>query len=159
MPRRCTICEHAKREALDAALLAGELSNRRIATHYGVTEAALRRHIAAGHIPVRLAKAHEASEVASAGTLLARLQALNTETRAILSEARAGQDNELALKAIARCERQLELEARLLGELSEAATVSITVNAEWLELRALVIRALSPYPDARQAVLEALRER
>lgn len=128
MARTCTICQHPDREAIDNALLEGKLSNRRIAAQCAVTENALRRHVAAGHLPKHLAKAQEAGEVAKADTLLARLKALNAETRAILSEARAGQDNALALKAIARCEKQLELEARLLGELHEQTNVTQAEN-------------------------------
>jgi len=118
MPQVCTICRHASRDEIDQALIAGE-SFRNIAKRYGTSATALFRH-RSRDLPTALVKAKDASETVRADTLLERLKALNTETLTILREARATgtRDNELALKAIARAERQLELEARLLGELA-----------------------------------------
>jgi DNA-binding transcriptional ArsR family regulator len=156
VPRKCTICEHPEREAIEAALVAGELSNRRIATHYGVTEAALRRHVSAGHIPQRLVKAQEAAEAASADTLLAQVKGLQARALAILDKAEAAGDLKTALSAIREVRGNLELLAKLLGELQQEGTVNIYLSPEWLELRALIIRALEPYPEARLAVVHAL---
>ena len=60
-----------------------------------------------------------------AETLWQRLKAINSETAAILAQARQSQNHVIALQAIARVERQVELEARLLGELRV-----ITLNPE-----------------------------
>ncbi len=157
MPRTCTICSHKEREGIDEALVAGEPLRGISRKFFGSVKAedALSRH-RAEHLPVRLVKAQDAAEVVQAGSLLERLLELNAETRAILREARLEQDNELALKAVARVEKQIELEGKLLGELREGPTVNLVVNAEWLELRALIVQAVSPYPEAREAVLRAL---
>jgi hypothetical protein len=120
-------------------------------------EDALARH--REHLPLHLVKAQDAAEVAQADTLLDRLLSLNAETMAILKEARTGRikDNELALRAIARAEKQLELQGKLLGELNDAPTVNILMTSpEWVTLRSTIILALEPYPQARTAVLEAL---
>lgn len=105
-----------------------------------------------------MAQAQEAKEVSQADSLLDRLLTLSQETAAILKEARAGEekDNELALKAIARAEKQIELQARLLGELKETATVNVLVMPEWYHVRTLLLEALTPYPQARVAVALAL---
>ncbi len=157
MPRVCTICSCKERAEIDAALVAGEPLRGISRKFFGSVKAedALSRH-RAEHLPVRLVKAQGAAEVVQAGSLLERLLELNAETRAILREARLEQDNELALKAVARVEKQIELEGKLLGELREGPTVNLVVNAEWLELRALIVQAVSPYPEAREAVLKAL---
>jgi len=156
VPRTCTICTHPRRDAIDLALLAGE-SFRNIAERFGTSATALHRH--KDHLPGQLAKAHEAAEVVKADTLLDRLKELNTETRAILKETRAGGNHDLALKAIARVEKQLELEAKLLGELQpEGMTIKVYSTPEWLTLRAVVIHALQPYPEAAQAVGRALSD-
>jgi hypothetical protein len=63
---------------------------------------------------------------------------------------------DLILKTAQRLEGQLELLARLLGELKDTATVNVLVLPEWHALRALVLEALGPYPQARIAVAEAL---
>lgn len=158
MPRVCTICTHDQRGEIDAALLAGE-SYRSIAKRSETSESAVYRH--REHVSERLAphlaKAHEAAEVVKADTLLDRLKELNSDTREILRETREAGNNDLALKAIARVEKQLELEAKLLGELQpEGTTINVYSTPEWLSLRAVVIQALHPYPDAARAVSKAL---
>jgi hypothetical protein len=65
-------------------------------------------------------------------------------------------NNDVALKAIARAEKQLELEGRLLGELNEGSTVNVVLTPEWSAIRAAILKALEPYPAARFAVAGAL---
>lgn len=153
MPRTCTICTHERRADIDAALLNGE-ALRNIAQRYGTSATALHRH--KDHLPGQLAKAHAAAEVAQADTLLERLIELNTETRAVLADAKLEGNGVLRLQAIARLEKQFELEGKLLGELQSGPVVNVTISPEWLTLRAVVIAALHPYPDAAQAVAGAL---
>jgi hypothetical protein len=157
MSRICTVCASAQREEINTALISTE-SIRAIANRFSLTASALQRH-KAKHLPASLVKAAAVAEVVEAGNLLDRLKALNRETAAILQEARAAgsKDNELALKAIARVEKQLELEGRLLGELKEGSTVNVVVTPEWQNLRARIMAALEPFPPARLAVAAALR--
>jgi hypothetical protein len=155
MPRRCTICAHPDRDAVDAALVAND-TFRTIADQWSVSKTALIRH-KADHLPVHLARAKHAEETTQADNLLGQLLSLNRETLAILQAARDGKDNELALKAIARAEKQIELQAKLLGELQEGPTVNVLVMPEWQQIRTVVIDALALYPQARVAVVEALR--
>ena len=124
MPRTCTICNHPEHEAINSALVAGE-PFRNIAKRFGTSPAALYRHKKTD-LPGTLVKAAQIAEVAEADALLDRLKLLNQETAAILKEARTEgtKDNDLALKAIARVEKQLELEGRLLGQLAEQTKVS-----------------------------------
>ena len=63
-----------------------------------------------------------------AETLFERLKGLNRETAAILAEARAAKNNVIALQAVARAEKQLELEARLLGELNDSTKVAVGID-------------------------------
>lgn len=72
MPRVCTICSHAECDAINRLLAAGESANRRIATRYGVTEAAIRRH-KADHIPVSMLVAQEAKAEAHAVDVMEEL--------------------------------------------------------------------------------------
>lgn len=130
------------------------VSLRNIAEHSGTSPQALLRH--KDHIAAALIRAKDVQEVIQADTLLDRLQALNQETRDILKAAKADDDPHLALKAIARAEKQLELEARLLGELNDQTTVNILVAPEWLAVRAAILEALGPFPDARAQVAARL---
>jgi hypothetical protein len=157
MSRTCTICKHPSREEINAALL-GIDSLRKIAARWSVSKTALLRHKAA-HLPPAIVKAAAVKEEISGGKLLDRLKTLNRETASILHEARTAdiKDNQLALKAIARAERQLLLEGQLLAELNEdPAAIDLTLTPEWLTLRMAILLALEPYPAARAAVLEAI---
>lgn len=75
-------------------------------------------------------------------------------------ELRTADPRELVLKAARRLEAELQLIARLLGELAEPQqnTVNVLVaSPEWIATRAAILQALEPYPDARAAVVEALK--
>ena len=157
MPRRCTVCTHAEHATIDTALVAGAASLRSVASLFDVSEAALRRH-KRNHLPATLARAQEAEEVVRSDTLLERLLFLNRETLAILWEARKANDNGLALRAIARAEKQIELQGRLLGELQDGTVVNVLVSPQWIGIRTTLLDALAPYPDAREAATTALLE-
>jgi hypothetical protein len=83
----------------------------------------------------------------------------NFHTLAILQEARVGEDNLLALKAIARAEKQIDLQARLLVELHENnTTVNVLGMPEWKRLRTFILGALSRYPEAKLPVIQAIEK-
>ncbi len=154
MPRSCTVCEHPKREEIDRALV-GETSNLSVSSLFGVSESAVRRH-KANHLPARLVMAEKAAEVAQADALLEEVRELQARTLAILEAAEETKQHRTALSAIREARSNLELLAKLLGELDERPQVNILISAEWLELRAVIVGALEPYSQARGAVLRAL---
>ncbi len=154
MPRVCTICTHKDREAINRDLLAGE-PYRGIAKRYGASEGAVYRH-KLEHLPVTLVKAQEAQEAAHADNLLEQVKNLQSRALTILDKAEASGDLRTALSAIREARGNLELLAKLLGELQQEGTVNVLVAPEWLSLRAVVVEALAPYPQAKTAVLEAL---
>ena len=77
--------------------------------------------------------------------------------------ARFADPRELILKAAKRLEAELQLVARLLGQLPAPAeqngtTVNVLIaSPEWLTTRAAILAALEPYPEAREAVARAVR--
>ena len=154
MPRACTICTHPGLEAINRALVEGT-PNRRIASHYDVTERAVRNH-KANHLPTKLIMAQAAEEVAQADDLLEQVRDLQARTLAILEAAEGSREHRTALAAIREARSNLELLAKLLGELDERPQLNILISPEWLELRAVIVGALEPYSDARGAVLKAL---
>ena len=68
--------------------------------------------------------------------------------------------------AIREARGNLELLGKLTGELRERGiqpapqnTVNVLVTSpEWLKIRNVIARALQPFPEARAAVVEALRD-
>jgi hypothetical protein len=128
--KTCSVCSHAQRETIDEALLLGSDRLRAIAARWAVSKTALIRH-KAEHLPASLRKAKEAAEGLHADSLLDRLHQVTVETQAVLAQARAAKDHDLVLRCVARLEKQIELEARLLGELKDhvqSGPVQITVT-------------------------------
>ncbi len=112
MPGRiCTICTHAERSAIDAAIVAGA-SCRDIAGRYGVSKTAVSRH-AGDHLPATLAQAQAATEVAQADDLLSQVRGLQAKTLDILRQAEAGGDLRTALAAIREARENVLLFAKL----------------------------------------------
>jgi len=128
---------------------------RELSALYRVSEDALARH-RDRHLPAALAAAKEVGDAAHALDVVAQLARVNAESLAILSEARERDDAHLALKAIDRIQRQIEMQAKLLGELQDASTVNILISPEWQRVQAVIVEALRPFPDARAAVAHRL---
>jgi hypothetical protein len=154
MPRVCTVCEHPEREAIDRALVGGA-SNRSAASLYDVSEAAVRRH-KGNHLPAKLVLAEKAAEVADADNLLDQVGDLQRRTMAVLEAAELSHEHRTALAAIREARGNLELLAKLIGQLDERPVVNLNVSPEWLQLRTVIVGALEPHPDARGAVLRAI---
>lgn len=85
--------------------------------------------------------------------LLQRIEGRYTVTAV---ETKYADPRELLLKSYDRLQGRLELVAKLLGELESQPTVNININPQWIETRAMIVQALAPYPDARQAVAQVL---
>ena len=154
MPQTCSICTHPERDAIDAELLSGT-ANRRIATQYSLSEAAVRRH-RKSHLPAELIQAQEAQAVAQADDLLAQVVSLKDKALKILGQAETEGDLRTALAAIRETRSTLELLARLLGELREQTTVNVLVSPEWVQLRTTILTALEPFTEARLHVAGVL---
>jgi hypothetical protein len=162
------VCCHERRSEIDAALVAGE-PYRHIAARFGVSTTALQRH-KADHLPASLVAAQEAQEAANADTLLDRLRDLldradsqYTLARGLVAKAVSTGDLRAATGAlgagngaIREARACLELLAELEGELDRRPTLNLTISAEWVTLRAAMLDALTPYPDARVAVAKRL---
>ncbi len=154
MPRSCTVCVHPERHAINVALVQRE-PHCAISRVFGVGRDALRRH-AKKHLPELLLKAKDAVEVAEADDLLSRLEALQSRTLAVLEAVEGTENYGVALAAIREARSNLELIGWVTKELESAPTLNLHLNPQWLELRALIVAALEPHPEARGSVLRAL---
>jgi hypothetical protein len=155
MPRTCTVCSHPDRAEIDAALAAGD-ALRNVAKRCSVTASALFRH-KRDHLPGHLLKAAEEEDLAQAIDVVRQLKAINAACLEILQKSRADGKHSISLRAVDRIHKQIELQARLLGELQDAGPqVNVLVAAEWHQIRVQVFQALEPYPEARAAVAGAL---
>jgi len=151
MPRTCTVCSHSRRSEIDTALVRPD-SLRAIAGRFGTSKSALERH-RAKCISEQLSKAQELSDVAAASNLVDELLKLTRKTGEVLARALREKDGDLALKAIARLERQLELKGRLLGQLEERGASQTTVQVIYID-KQVNVNAQRVAPPALPAGLE-----
>jgi hypothetical protein len=153
-PQPCTVCTHRERATIDTDLVGGQ-PDKRVAAVYGIGAASVRRH-RLNHIPKFLVKAQETREVSRAGDLLAQIEAIQAKTLRILLDADRAGDKRTALYAIKEARNNLELMAKLAGELRTGTTVNILVMPEWIDLRTQILNAVDPYPEAKRAIAEVV---
>lgn len=162
MPQVCTVCKNENRADIDMALL-NNTPFRNIAGQFSLSVTALHRH-KEKHIAGSLVKAKDAKEVSDADELLKEVRDLLTKAKALMKRAEDGKgvkvDEEVrtALLGVREVRACLELLAKLRGQLNEGATVNILINPQWVTIRTVLMQALAPYPDARQAVASSLQE-
>ena len=154
MPQTCTICKHPQRASIEASIAQG-VSLRDIALQFTVGHMSVQRHTE--HIAQEIKNSAVAQDSARAFDVVQQLRAINTTTLAILQESRAANKNGMALFAIDRLMKQLELQAKLLGDIDQPQ-VNIFLTPEWHTIRSAIVGSLAPYPEARLACASALSQ-
>lgn len=149
MARNCSICLHSKRTEIETALLANE-TLRKTASLFGVSYPSLFRHrlhvtgkiaeVTAARVSeqVEAVAKHLEEQIENSPSLIDRLREVNEETRSILKQAKDAGNNELALKAIARLEKQIELKGRLIGELQGQASGNTTIEVTYVDKQVIL---------------------
>jgi hypothetical protein len=105
-----------------------------------------------------VAKARDAHEVAEGGRLLAKLSRLEGRVEGLLTKA---EDTSQLGAASSLCRELREL-LRLFGEISGelkgggGVTVNLLASPTWISVQRTIVVALAPYPEARDAVVQAL---
>jgi hypothetical protein len=82
-------------------------------------------------------------------------------TQRILEKALSEGKERVALKALEVEIKQLELTAKLTGQLNEAPQVNLLMNPEYVRLKQVLVHSLEKFPEARMelsAALERLTE-
>jgi len=157
MPRSCSICADTRLSFVDQALVSGVAVDEIARRYPPLSATSLRRH-RAEHVSQTLAKAHEAKEVTRGDDLLEQVRQLRGKAVSLLLKAEAAGDYRTALAGIREARACLELLLEVEGELNRAPQVNIILSPEWTRLRAVIIGALAPFPDARIAVAARLVE-
>jgi hypothetical protein len=156
--RLCTICSHTQRYEIEELLATRQSTYRGIARTYDVCEDAVSRHVKAGHVSQLLALAADAERAAQADTLLDRIEALHSRTMTILEAVEGTDEHGTALAAIREARRNLELIGEVTRELDRAGSINLELTVEWREVKAVLVNTLASYPEAQQAVFNALEE-
>jgi hypothetical protein len=129
--KTCTVCQHPELRAITGDL-AARVPLRTIEGRYpGLSRSALDRHVQ--HVPKAVKLVADAAAIAA--PVLVEMRKLNARALRILADVEETKDHATALTAIRECRRNLELIAKLTGELdpraageTPGAPLSITVQ-------------------------------
>jgi len=119
-------------------------------------------YFARNKLPEILAKSKDLREEVQSiqGTdTLTEVRALKTRAMEILDQAQEAGDLKTALIGIREARGCLETCLKAEGQIDDRPQINITLNADWIELRTLIINALDPYPEAKEAMVLAIRGR
>jgi hypothetical protein len=177
-PRKihCQVCDHDERWRIEL-LRAGGASLDSLATKFGVHRDAIWRHwqkhvsdeMKAGYLagPVQLQDL-AAKAADTGGSVLDHLHAVRTVLMGHLASMTEAGDGRGASYVAGRLVATLEVIAKISGELGDLArstTYNITNNVAvltehpaFMRVQASILHALAPFPDARGAVVAALRD-
>lgn len=165
----CHVCRHRELAAVNLALARG-VSPRAIAKRYEIGEASLYRHARRPHcLPPQL-KAKLIAGPSIEGidldkirenesqSLLMNLIGLRNRLFAALDSAEEVGDGSMLSRVSGQLHHNLELTGKLLGDLGAGTTVNhnLFVLPSYVEMRVALVKALAPYPEARQAVASVL---
>ena len=164
MPRPCTICASPRLNEITADLMARK-PYRVIQSRYGVSKSSIDRHVTR-HVHTALhvlaSKEMSAIEAATIGEpVLAGMRRLNARALRILADAEGAQDRLTALAAIRECRRNLELIAKLTGELDphspgEASGGPLTVVIQYVDKQQVVTNQETPSARVAEPVAALL---
>lgn len=118
--KTCTVCQHPQLNAITGELVA-RVPLRTIERKYGLSKSALDRHVQHAAAAVKLVNSAEAI----AEPVKNEMRKLNARALRILQQAEDAKDHATALTAIRECRRNLELIAKLTGELDPRAAGEI----------------------------------
>ena len=175
--RRCMVCQHPDRWRLEL-LRAGGASLDALATKFGVSRDSVHLHwkkhvsdeMKAGYLagPTQLQElAAKAAE--QGGSVLDHLHAIRVVLMGQMAAMVESGDGRGVAYVSGRLTTVLETIAKISGELGDLAR-SVTINhttnnvavlhehPAFARLQAAMLRALGPFPDARAAVVGALRD-
>lgn len=158
MGRTCTVCVHKDLDEINRLLLCSD-SYRDIARQFGLSKDALARH-KESHIPELLAKSKEIQNTINADTLTDQMEEIREKIKSLLQQAIDADNLRDAHNFVGDTLRQIELEAKLLGQIQEQSisvnlqqqTISIYQSPEWSTVGDILARILAPHPDLRKEV-------
>jgi hypothetical protein len=105
------------------------------------------------------AKDSMAARLENAASFIDQLNEVRARAANLLDQAEASDNLRAAGVFLRELREQIRLMAELEGKISSQPQLTIINNPEWVELRTLIITALDDFPEARQAVTDAIRRR
>lgn len=156
MPRKCSICQHAKRKEIEKKLISG-VSFRNITKQYGMSIGAVHRHIKKGHLSQKIVKSKETKDIIRDGDLDEQVKYWQNEIQGIYDKSKS-KDKRIALTAIDKAFKFIELQERLIGKLKEKTTVNIFMNPQFIIIKQILMEELKDLPEYRARISERLQD-
>ena len=158
----CKVCLSDRRPEIDKAIRAGATLVSLVERFPGVASRdTFRRH--REHMPKLEAPPPKIREMAldTIEDLIAAVKIYIEWLHAIADEAQTKGNSRLVLDSVKGVKSVLELAAKLRGFLNEGSQVNVTLvaNPDWHRVRDTIVEALGPYPEALDAVVNALESR
>ena len=151
----CSICKRDDVEKINRDLFSGRYTQQQIAEKYHITPSTLCHH--KSHVKTQLIQAGEAAANDQV-TAIQRVSELDDRAEKLYQTCLKKGDNLNAIRALKEMRELVSLAARLSGELNQNVIHNhLHISPEWTVLRAAILQALQPYPEARTALLAALR--
>jgi hypothetical protein len=122
MPRKCSICVHNQRPAIEGSVLAGD-SYRTVAQQFSVSRDAVVRH--RRHMLLAAPNSFQTEHIFESGTLVEQLRSLTVEAQRLKEKAETAGDFRTALAAVRELCRIVELVAKLRGEIDGRAQINV----------------------------------
>src|SRR5262249_16948681 len=162
------VCRHRERAGIELALARG-VSIGALARRYGLSDDALGRHrrnhmppqlrarlLAGPDLDIDLDKLRETESQ----SLLANLVALRHRLVGSADVAEEAGDSNMVCRVTGQLHQNLEVTGKLLGDLGIGSTTinNVLVMPAYVEMRIELVRALAPFPQAREAVAAFLHK-
>jgi hypothetical protein len=169
--QRCLVCSSPERARIELALVRRMPYRALTARFPGLGKDSFSRH-KRNHMPPQLMAALRAAgkpadidldalRQSESEGLLQHLIAQRGRLYVLLDLAEEVQDVRAASGVHGRIVENLQLTAKLLGEITSHATTTVNnlvVSGEYVALRSALVRALGPHPEASRAVAAVLRD-
>ena len=128
MSRPCSVCQHGARDAIDHALLAGDMLTA-IAAQHALTVSALGRH-RDKHLPAAMVKAAEVLDELRAGELVARASDMFRAIERQMKKAEADGDHKAVAMLAGQGTKVCQLLMKRFDQMPPERSVSIVASVE-----------------------------
>jgi len=152
---RTPVVKGAKKEQQVREMLLDKKPIRAIARDTGFSRKAIETYRDES-LPEKLIHARNIKEIAEADDVVEQIRCIQARTLAVLDEVESEGDHALFFKGIREVRENTKLSAELAGKLATQPTINVLVLPEWLTLRERIVAALRPYPEALEAVRNAI---
>lgn len=150
------MCKHPDREELERKIAAKELSMTAAAKLANSNKATVSRHMR-NCVASRVRESMKPEPIKVEGlNVVNALTTSHEKTLEILADALREGDRRTALLALQTEIKQLELTAKLTGQLNEAPQLNLLMSPAYVQLKQTLMEKLLPFPEARLALSEAL---